>query len=183
MLVAFSTMPPAKGFNLLVGGGAGGRSVLSAGRVRGGGSPARANPRGRAQGAGTPGSLLWRVVTNPVDSSIMGGSNLTPYDVVQLIGESPAYDVVVNNIGAGPDPSRQQRATRMVDPHRGHRQEPGQARGAGDFGHHSRGPGPVRGHPGAATSLHRKGIRHLPQHGPRLPRRQTLGGLPPLAGG
>ena len=45
----------------------------------------------------------------------MGGSNLTPYDVVQLIGESPAYDVVVNNIGAGPDPARQQRATRMVD--------------------------------------------------------------------
>ena len=115
MLVAFSTMPPAKGFNLLVGGGAGGRSVLSADECEEEGLQLEPIPEDVRKELERQDPFFGAWVTNPVDSSIMGGSNLTPYDVVQLIGESPAYDVVVNNIGAGPDPSRQQRATRMVD--------------------------------------------------------------------
>ena len=59
-------------------------------------------------------------VTNPVDGSIMGGSELTPHDVITLMASSPEYDVVINSIGAGGpwgsgDPSRQTRATRMLE--------------------------------------------------------------------
>ena len=45
----------------------------------------------------------------------MGGSNLTPHDVITTIASSPDYDVVINSIGAGADPSRQSRATSMLE--------------------------------------------------------------------
>ena len=65
-------------------------------------------------------SRAFSMVTNPVDGSIMGGSNLRPHEVIELIANSPSYDVVINNVGAGGpwggnDPVRQQRANRILE--------------------------------------------------------------------
>jgi acyl-CoA synthetase (NDP forming) len=101
MLVAFSSMPRATGFNLLVGGGAGGKSVLSADECEEEGLHLQPIPEDVRQELVRQDPFFGAWVTNPVDSSIMGGSNLTPHDVIDLIGRSPAYDVVINSIGAG----------------------------------------------------------------------------------
>jgi acyl-CoA synthetase (NDP forming) len=120
MLVAFSCMPPATGVNLLVGGGSGGKSVLSADECEEEGLhllPVPADVR-KELTAKDPFFGAW--VTNPVDGSIMGGSELTPHEVITLIASSPEYDVVINSIGTGGPwggvaPARQTRLTRMLE--------------------------------------------------------------------
>jgi acyl-CoA synthetase (NDP forming) len=115
MLVAFSFMPPATGVNLLVGGGAGGKSVLSADECEEEGLNLLPIPADVREALTAKDSFFGAWVTNPVDGSIMGGSNLTPHDVITLIASSPDYDVVINSIGIGSDPTRQSRATRMLE--------------------------------------------------------------------
>ncbi|MQF48813.1 hypothetical protein FIM08_02790 [SAR202 cluster bacterium AC-647-N09_OGT_505m] len=116
MLVAFSCMPPATGVNLLVGGGAGGKSVTSADECEEAGLNLLPIPEDVRKELTTRDPFFGAWVTNPVDGSIMGGSKLTPHDVITLIASSPQYDVVINSIGAGTaDPSRQSRATRILE--------------------------------------------------------------------
>lgn len=120
MLVAFSCMPAATGYNLLVGGGAGGKSVLSADECEEEGLTLGGIPDDVRAELIRQDPFFGAWVTNPVDSSIMGGSNLTPHEVIELMGRSPAYDVVINSIGAGGpwsgnEPIRQTRATRILD--------------------------------------------------------------------
>ncbi len=120
MLVAFSCMPKATGFRLLVGGGSGGKSVLSADECEEEGLELQTIPDDVREELTRRDEFFGAWVTNPVDSSIMGGSNLTPHEVIDLIGRSPAYDVVINSISAGgplatTDPNRQSRATRILD--------------------------------------------------------------------
>ncbi len=59
-------------------------------------------------------------VTNPVDGSIMGGSKLTPHEVITLIAKNPNYDAVINGISAsvpprGNGPTRPTRASRLLE--------------------------------------------------------------------
>ena len=115
MLVAFSCMPPATGVNLLVGGGAGGKSVTSADECEEEGLNLLPIPADIREELTAKDPFFGAWVTNPVDGSIMGGSNLTPHDVITTIASSPEYDVVINSIGAGGDPSRQSRATRILE--------------------------------------------------------------------
>ena len=115
MLVAFSCMPPATGVNLLVGGGSGGKSVTSADECEEEGLHLLTVPTDVREKLTAKDPFFGAWVTNPVDGSIMGGSNLTPHDVITLIASSPEYDVVINSIGIGNDPSRQTRATRMLE--------------------------------------------------------------------
>jgi len=115
-LVAFSCMPPATGTNLLVGGGAGGKSVLSADECEEDGLRLHPIPADVREQLTAKDSFFGAWVTNPVDGSIMGGSNLTPHEVITTIANSPEYDVVINSIGVGTgDPSRQTRATRILE--------------------------------------------------------------------
>ena len=120
MLVAFSFMPPARGFNVLVGGGSGGRSVLSADECEEEGLYPMPIPQDVHQELARQDSFFGPWVTNPVDGSIMGGSALKPHEVIELIASSPAYDVVINSIGAGgplggDNPQMQERTNRLVE--------------------------------------------------------------------
>lgn len=119
-LVAFSFMSPAKGYGVLVGGGAGGRSVLSADECEEEGLHLAPIPDDVRSTLVTQDPFFGPWVMNPVDSSIMGGSALQPHEVIELIAKSPSYDVIINNISAGgpgsaADPQRQQRASRLID--------------------------------------------------------------------
>ena len=119
-LVAFAFMPPAQGFGVLVGGGAGGRSVLSADECEEEGLHLMPIPQDVREELARQDPFFGPWVTNPVDGSIMGGSALKPHEVIELIAKSPAYDVVINNIGAGGpggggDPRGQDRAHRLID--------------------------------------------------------------------
>ncbi|MBF8267411.1 MAG: hypothetical protein HW388_919 [Dehalococcoidia bacterium] len=119
MLVAFSRMPPARGFNVLVGGGAGGKSVLSADECEEEGLRVEPIPADARQELTSRDPFFGSWVTNPVDGSIMGGSRLSPHEVVTLIASSPAYDVVINNITTGRPgggaTTRQSRTTQMIE--------------------------------------------------------------------
>ena len=119
-LVAFSFMPPAKGFGVLVGGGAGGRSVLSADECEEEGLHLAPIPDDIRSALVSQDPFFGPWVMNPVDGSIMGGSALQPHEVIELIAKSPNYDLIINNISAGGpgssvDPQREQRASRMID--------------------------------------------------------------------
>jgi acyl-CoA synthetase (NDP forming) len=119
-LVAFSRMAPASGFNVLVGGGAGGRSVLSADECEEEGLHLKSIPKDIRDELIQQDPFFGEWVTNPVDGSIMGGSNLRPHEVIETIAKSPEYDVVINNVATGGpiggnDPARQQRANRILE--------------------------------------------------------------------
>ena len=119
MLVAFSRMPPARGVNVLVGGGAGGKSVLSADECEEEGLHLQPIPPDARRELTNKDRFFGAWVTNPVDGSIMGGSRLSPHEVVTIIASDPAYDVVINIIAAGRPgdvvPQRRDRATRMIE--------------------------------------------------------------------
>ena len=121
MLVAFTFMPPTTGFSVIVGGGAGGRSVLSADECEEEGLRVAPIPEAVHKELTERDPFFGPWVTNPVDGSIMGGSGLKPHEVIGLIAQDPAYDVVINNIGAGgpwgggDGGQRQSRADRLVE--------------------------------------------------------------------
>ena len=85
-MVAFARMPAATGVNLLVGGGTGGKGVMSADECEEAGLHLLRRfrtPSARSLWTRIPFFGAW--VTNPVDGSIMGGSKLTPHEVITLI--------------------------------------------------------------------------------------------------
>lgn len=120
MLVAFSRMSKATGNRVLVGGGAGGKSVTSADECEEEGLALQPIPDDIRNELTEQDPFFGPWVTNPVDSSIMGGSNLKPHEVIEFIAKSPKYDVVINTVSAGGpwgghDPARQQRASRILE--------------------------------------------------------------------
>ncbi|MBI2856143.1 MAG: CoA-binding protein [Chloroflexi bacterium] len=119
-MVAFSRMSPSSGRNVLVGGGSGGKSVLSADECEEEGLQVQPIPPDIRKELIERDPFFGAWVTNPVDGSIMGGSKLSPHEVIELIAKSPLYDVVINSVGAGGpwgghDPTRRQRATRILE--------------------------------------------------------------------
>jgi len=119
-LVALTRMPPSTGVNLLVGGGTGGKGVMSADECEEEGLRLHPIPGDVREELISKDPFFGAWVTNPVDGSIMGGSNLTPHEVVTLIAKNPAYDAVINGISAnvsanGRRSTRPTRATRMLE--------------------------------------------------------------------
>ncbi len=99
-IVAFRFMPPATGSNVLVGGGSGGRSVTSADECEEEGLTCAAIPAEVHTELSERDSFFGPWVNNPIDGSIMGGSNLRAENVLEIIAKNPAYDVVINSIGS-----------------------------------------------------------------------------------
>ena len=120
MLVALTRMPPATGVNLLVGGGNGGRGVMSADECEEEGLHLLPIPGDVREELINKDPFFGAWVTNPVDGSIMGGSKLTPHDVVTLIAKNPNYDAVISGISPSVPPrgnarARPTRGSRMLE--------------------------------------------------------------------
>ena len=119
-LVALTRMPSATGLNLLVGGGTGGKGVMSADECEEEGLHLSPIPGDVREELIKRDPFFGAWVTNPVDGSIMGGSKLTPHEVITLIAKHPSYDAVINGISASVPsnrrrPTRPTRATRMLE--------------------------------------------------------------------
>jgi acyl-CoA synthetase (NDP forming) len=116
-LVALTRMPPATGINLLVGGGTGGKGVMSADECEEEGLHLLPIPGDVREELISKDPFFGAWVTNPVDGSIMGGSKLTPHEVITLIAKNPNYDVVINGISASvpTNGSTPTRANRMLE--------------------------------------------------------------------
>jgi acyl-CoA synthetase (NDP forming) len=119
-LVALTRMPPSTGVNLLVGGGTGGKGVMSADECEEEGLHLPPIPADVREELISKDPFFGAWVTNPVDGSIMGGSKLTPHEVITLIAKNPTYDAVINGISAsvsanGRRSTRPTRATRMLE--------------------------------------------------------------------
>ena len=119
-LVAFTRMPPATGSNLVVGGGTGGKGVMSADECEEEGLHLLPIPADVREELVDKDPFFGAWVTNPVDGSIMGGSKLTPHEVITLIAKDPGYHAVINGISPSVPPSgrrsrRPTRSTRMLE--------------------------------------------------------------------
>ena len=119
-LVALTRMPPSTGVNLLVGGGTGGKGVMSADECEEEGLRLPPIPGDVREELISKDPFFGAWVTNPVDGSIMGGSKLTPHEVITLIAKNSTYDVVISSISAnvsanGRRITRPTRATRMLE--------------------------------------------------------------------
>tara|TARA_B100001013_G_C24517222_1_gene405446 strand:- start:120 stop:788 length:669 start_codon:yes stop_codon:yes gene_type:complete len=116
-LVALSSMRSSTGSNLLVGGGTGGKGVMSADECEEEGLHLLPIPEGVRQELINKDQFFGAWVTNPVDGSIMGGSKLTPHEVITLIAKNENYNLVINSVSAslptrGSKPSR---TTQMLE--------------------------------------------------------------------
>lgn len=116
-LVALSCMRPSTGSNLLVGGGTGGKGVMSADECEEEGLHLLPIPEDVREELISKDPFFGAWVTNPVDGSIMGGSKLTPHEVISLIAKNDNYNLLINSISAslptkGSKPSR---ATQMLE--------------------------------------------------------------------
>ncbi|MDA0989050.1 MAG: CoA-binding protein [Chloroflexi bacterium] len=119
-LVALTRMPKATGANLLVGGGTGGKGVMSADECEEEGLHLLPIPGDVREELIEKDPFFGAWVTNPVDGSIMGGSKLTPHEVITLIAKNANYDVVINGISPsvstnGSTPAAPTRAARMLE--------------------------------------------------------------------
>lgn len=99
MLVAASLTPRARGRNIAVAGGGGGRSVQSADACEENGLtivplPEAVRERVRAR---APQLADW--IGNPVDQSILAGSGLSSNGLLELMLADDAYDLAIANVG------------------------------------------------------------------------------------
>jgi len=99
LMLGAALLPRSTGRNIAVVGGGGGRSVQSADACEENGltvvplpSDVREKVRERA-----PQLADW--VGNPVDQSILAGSGLSSNGLLELMLESPAYDLAIANVG------------------------------------------------------------------------------------
>ena len=115
-LVAFARMPASTGVNLLVGGGTGGKGVMSADECEEAGLNLLPIPDSIREELVDKDPFFGAWVTNPVDGSIMGGSKLTPHDVISMIAGDPGYSAVINGIAPSVSPNgrRSRRPTRQT---------------------------------------------------------------------
>jgi acyl-CoA synthetase (NDP forming) len=119
-IIALTRMPPATGTNLLVGGGTGGKGVMSADECEEEGLYLLPIPGEVRDELISNDPFFGAWVTNPVDGSIMGGSKLTPHEVITLIAKNPSYDAVINGISPsvstnGSASAAPTRAARMLE--------------------------------------------------------------------
>ena len=97
MLVAFTLAGPANGSRVGVLGGAGGDSVETADICNEAGLDVAPLPQDLRESLREKLPHAWDWVGNPVDGSILGWGRFEALEVVQLMAESPAYDLIFVN--------------------------------------------------------------------------------------
>jgi acyl-CoA synthetase (NDP forming) len=99
LMLGACLLRPAAGRNIAVVGGGGGRSVQSADAAEENGFtvvPLPADVREKVREK-APALADW--VGNPVDQSILAGSGLSSNGLLELMLQSPAYDLAIANVG------------------------------------------------------------------------------------
>lgn len=99
LMVGAALLPKPSGRNIAIVGGGGGRSVQSADTAEENGFtvvPLPADVRERVREK-APALADW--VGNPVDQSILAGSGLSSNGLLELMLESPNYDLAIANVG------------------------------------------------------------------------------------
>ena len=116
MVVAFNFCPPSSGLRVGVAGGGGGRAVESADACEEAGLVVEPIPAGlRAEFRRRYDEVWGEWISNPVDNSIMGGTDVDLRDVLELMAKDEAYDVLIVNLGEGRFMDRPTDTSRFFD--------------------------------------------------------------------
>lgn len=99
LMVGASLLRRGSGRNIAVVGGGGGRSVQSADAAEENGFTVAPLPEDVRERVREKAPQLADWVGNPVDQSILAGSGLSSNGLLELMLESPAYDVAIANVG------------------------------------------------------------------------------------
>ncbi|MHB8157414.1 MAG: hypothetical protein ACYDEQ_08495, partial [Desulfocucumaceae bacterium] len=98
LAVAFNFLPEITGKRVGVIGGSGGKVVLSADECEQCGLDVVAMPSDVNEAIGKRAPELMNWLGNPVDFSILGGTDLTPMDLMQFMERSSGFDFFICNV-------------------------------------------------------------------------------------
>jgi Acyl-CoA synthetase (NDP forming) len=98
LTVAFNFLPPVRGKRVGLIGGGGGPSVIAAEECEGSGLEVIPIPQDMREELKARGVTIWDWISNPVDLSIVGGSGITDIDMLHLMAQHPAFDVLFANV-------------------------------------------------------------------------------------
>jgi acyl-CoA synthetase (NDP forming) len=99
MLVAFACLGPGSGRRVGVVGGGGGRAVQSADACEDEGLAVVPLPDEMREALRQRAPLLWDWVGNPVDQSILAGGPLSGAQMLEMMAQSPHFDLLIGNVG------------------------------------------------------------------------------------
>lgn len=99
LMLGAALLPRSTGRNIAVVGGGGGRSVQSADACEENGLTVVALPSDVREKVRERAPQLADWVGNPVDQSILAGSGLSSNGLLELMLESPVYDLAIANVG------------------------------------------------------------------------------------
>ncbi len=99
LMLGAAMLPKSAGRNIAIVGGGGGRSVQSADAAEESGFTVVALPDDVREKVRAKAPQLADWVGNPVDQSILAGSGLSSNGLLELMLESPNYDLAIANVG------------------------------------------------------------------------------------
>jgi acyl-CoA synthetase (NDP forming) len=99
MLVAFACLRPGAGRRVGVVGGGGGRAVQSADACEDEGLAVVPLPDEMREVLRQRAPALWDWVGNPVDQSILAGGPISGAQVLEMMAQSPHFDLLIANVG------------------------------------------------------------------------------------
>ncbi|MHB1125738.1 MAG: CoA-binding protein [Bacillota bacterium] len=95
---AFNYLPPITGKKVGVYGGSGGKTVLTADECEQSGLEVIPVPEDVREFVGQKEPFLREWIGNPIDMSIFGGFNVTPFEVMEAMMQSPSFDLIIYNV-------------------------------------------------------------------------------------
>jgi acyl-CoA synthetase (NDP forming) len=99
MLVVFSCLEPSAGRRVGVVGGGGGRAVQSADACEDEGLTVAPLPDEMRDALRQRAPALWDWVGNPVDQSILAGGAISGAQMLEMMAQSPHFDLLIANVG------------------------------------------------------------------------------------
>jgi acyl-CoA synthetase (NDP forming) len=99
MLTAFACLKPGTGRRVGVVGGGGGRAVQSADACEDEGLAVVPLPAEMREALRQRAPLLWDWVGNPVDQSILAGGSVSGAQMLEMMAQSPHFDLLIANVG------------------------------------------------------------------------------------
>ena len=96
--VAFTFLPPISGRSVGIAGGGGGDSVLGADQCEEAGFDVIPLPEDMRAEIKRNGFPIWDWIGNPADMSITGDANFGVKDMIKMMGEHPAFDLLIVNL-------------------------------------------------------------------------------------